>query len=48
MPKGENPNSRRALSENRAKTQFSGNKSVIAAQKSAEKRRSRHVLPSDK
>lgn len=39
MPKGDNPNSRKALAENRAKTQFSGDKAVIAAQKSAEKRR---------
>ena len=39
MPKGDNPNSRKALAENRAKTQFSGDKAVIAAQKSVEKRR---------
>lgn len=39
MPKGENPNSRKALAENRAKTQFSGDKAVKAAQKSVEKRR---------
>lgn len=39
MPKGDNPNSKKALAENRAKTQFSGDKAVIAAQKSVEKRR---------
>ena len=39
MPRGDNPNSRKALAENRAKTQFRGESAVRAAQKSNEKRR---------
>lgn len=39
MPRGDNPNSRKALAENRAKTQFRGESAVRAAEKSNEKQR---------
>ena len=34
MPRGEHPNSRKALEKNRAKTQFNGETAVVAAKKS--------------
>lgn len=38
MGRGDHPNSRRALKENRERTQFSGERAVKAAEKSAETR----------
>ena len=47
MPRGEHPNSQRALKENRRKTQFSGERAVKAAEKSAESRAIYKTLAED-
>ena len=39
MPKGSNPNSRKALEQNRKKTQFNGERAVKAGKKSGESRK---------
>lgn len=47
MPSGEHPNSKKALEENRAKTQFNGERAVEMAKKSAEVRRANGMLSAD-
>jgi len=47
MPRGEHPNSQQALKENRSKTQFSGERAVKAAEKSAESRAIYKTLTED-
>jgi len=43
MPSGDNPNSRKALEENRAKGYFNAETAVAAQKKSAEKNKLRHT-----
>lgn len=47
MGRGDHPNSRKALEENRAKTQFNGETAVIAAEKSHAVQRAKGMLSAD-
>ena len=47
MPSGEHPNSRKALEQNRAKTQFNGERAVEMGKKSGEVRRANGMLSAD-